>query len=339
MPKESNQKLKMLYLLKILSENTDETHHMGMNEIIDKLALNGIKAERKSIYSDIEELKFFGVDIICEKNKTFGYYIGSRDFELPELKLLVDSVQCSKFITEKKSLELIHKLEALTSRHNANKLQRQVYVADRVKNLSEIIYYNVDSLHEAIYDGYKIAFKYYEYSPDKERVLRNNGDDYVVSPYSLTYSDDNYYLICHYPKHEGGLSHFRVDKMADIRILKEKCEDVRTVTDEDFNLGEYSKKIFSMYAGKTQTVQILCHNSVINPVIDRFGENVMVRKEDDEHFIVTAKIFASPTFFAWVFTFGDRMKIISPTDTVDRFKEMIKGVYNNYEETVQSDDI
>lgn len=330
MPRESNQKLKLLYLLKILMENTDENHHLSMNDIIDKLALNGIKAERKALYSDIEELKFFGVDIICEKTKTFGYYIASRDFELPELKLLVDSVQCSKFITEKKSLELIHKLESLTSRFNANKLQRQVYIADRAKNMNEIIYYNVDTLHEAVYNGCQIAFKYYEYLPSKERVQKNNGEDYIVSPYSLTYSDDNYYLICHYPKHEG-LSHFRVDRMADVRILEDKNTDIRTVTGEDFNLGEYSKKIFSMYSGKSQTVQILCHNSVINPVIDRFGESVMIRQEDEEHFIVTAKIYASPTFFAWVFTFGDKMKIISPTETVDRFKQTVMEVAKKYE--------
>ena len=200
MPRNENQKMKLLYLLKILLENSDEENVLPMSRIIDSLAAYDIKAERKSIYDDIECLRRFGYDIICQKGRNIGYYIGERDFELAELKLLVDSDQSSKFITKKKSAQLIKKIENLTSKFYGKQLQRQVYVADRVKMSNETVYYNVDRLHNAVSDNVKIAFKYYEYNLDKKRQHRNNGNDYIVSPYSLTFSDDNYYLIAHYPK-------------------------------------------------------------------------------------------------------------------------------------------
>ena len=331
MAKESNQRLKILYLLKILLENTDEEHHLTMSEIIEKLSGYGIKAERKSVYANIEDLNLFGYDIICEKGKNFGYYIASRDFEPPELKLLVDSVQSSRFITEKKSNQLIKKLEGLTSKFYANELQRQVYTSDMTKNLNEKIYYTVDKLHDAIIKGNKISFKYYEYNISKEKVLKNDGNPYVVSPYSLTFSDGNYYLISHYAKYEG-LTNFRVDKMTDIEILSEKSEDIKLVTDENFNIGDYSKKVINMFSGKTTDVRLVCDNSIINPVIDRFGENAFIRKNDENTFLANVKINISPTFFAWVFTFGDKIKITEPQDVTDKFKnilEEVRRVYND----------
>lgn len=310
-------------------ENTDEQHHLKMSEILEKLNNVGIKAERKSIYSDMELFRQFGVDVICQKTDTFGYYIGERDFELAELKLLADSVQSSKFITKKKSNALIEKIEGLTNKYCAKELQRQVYVYDRVKTLNETIYYNVDTLHNSITENMKIAFKYYEYGIDKKKKLRNNGQDYIVSPYSLSFSEDNYYLIAHYPKYEK-LTHFRVDRMTGIRILEERNTDIKTVTNESFNLGEYMKKTFDMYGGETEMVQIECENKLINVVIDKFGEEVSIRKSDDEHFIVTSNVNISPTFYSWVFTFGDKMKIISPIDVIHKFQEEIKRVNNIY---------
>ncbi|MBE7053497.1 MAG: WYL domain-containing transcriptional regulator [Ruminococcaceae bacterium] len=329
MAKESNQRLKILYLIKILSENTDEFHHLTMNEIISKLANYGISAERKSVYANIEDLKLFGYDIICEKGKNFGYYMASRDFELPELKLLVDSVSSSRFITEKKSNELIKKLENLTSKFYANELQRQVYTADMAKNLNEKIYYTVDMLHDAITNCKKIAFKYYEYNVNKEKVLKNNGDLYIVSPYSLTFSEGNYYLISHYEKYEG-LTQFRVDKMAHLEILDEKIRDIKEVTDEKFNIGDYSKKVFSMYSGKTTDVKLICDNSIINPVIDRFGEDILIRKNDEKTFLANVKINVSPTFYAWIFTFGEKIKISEPEYVKDEFLKIINNVRRNY---------
>lgn len=329
MPKESNQKLKLLYLLKILYEESDDEHFISMQHLIERLSLYGINAERKSIYSDLSYLEQFGFDIISQKGKSAGYALASREFEMAELKHLVDSVQASKFITEKKADGLIKKLESLTSYHNAKKLRRQVYISQSVKSINETIYYNIDTLHEAINNKKKVAFKYFEYNLDKERVLKNNGEDYIASPYSLTICDENYYLISHCQRHEN-FSNFRVDKMENIRILNEDITDYKSFTDEKFELSDYSKKLFSMFSGDIKEVKILCENSLVNAVIDRFGRGVLIRKENDTHFVATLKISQSPTFFAWVFTFGDKMKILSPPDTVKKFKDTInkvKGLY------------
>ncbi len=329
MPKESNQKLKMLYILKILYEETDDEHFVSMPYILDRLGAYGITAERKSVYSDLSYLEQFGFDIISQKGKNSGYALLSRNFEMPELKHLVDSVQASKFITEKKANALIKKLEALTSTHNAKKLHRQVYVSQSVKSINETIYYNVDTLHEAILKQKKVAFKYFEYNVKKERVLKNNGEEYVASPYSLTICDENYYLVSHCEKHEN-FSNFRVDKMENIRILDEDALDYKSFAGEGFSIADYSKKLFSMFSGDIIEVKLICENSLVNAVIDRFGKDVLIRREDDFNFVATVKISQSPTFFAWVFTFGDKIKIISPDDTVKKFKAAINKVKELY---------
>lgn len=313
--------MKALYIMDYLMRNTDEEHPAPMREIIAYLESSGISAERKSIYSDIEGLQLFGVDIL---SSTKGYYVVSRDFELPELKMLVDCVSASKFITEKKSEKLIKKIEGLASRHEAGKLQRQVYIADRIKAGNEDIYRSVDTLSEAINEKKKVSFRYFEYDVDKKRKFRNGGNEYIVSPYSLTVSDENYYLISHYPKHED-LTHFRVDRMSDIKITDEACENVENVMGEGFSVGEYSRKLFSMYSGESSRVEILCENKVMNSVIDRFGKDVFVLKVDDEHFKAMVNVDLSPTFFAWIFTFGGKMKIAAPLEAKEKFNEVIKN--------------
>ncbi len=321
MAKGANQKLKLLYLADILMRNTDEEHPMSMKEIIDALGNVDVSAERKSIYSDMEELRHFGLDVeSCSK----GYFIASRDFELPELKLMVDSICASRFITEKKSEKLIKKIESLASRHDGGKLQRQVFIADRIKNVNEGIYYLVDVLSEAINQKKKISFKYFDYTMTKEKKLRNDGKEYVVSPYSLTVSDENYYLISHFPKHEK-LTHFRVDRMCEIKVLEETIEDVTDVMGKGFSIGEYSKKIFSMYSGESIRVRIRCHKSVINSVIDRFGENVSMEKYDEENVMIYPNVDISPTFFAWIFTFGGKMRIEGPENVKEQFNTMLKN--------------
>ncbi len=320
MTKMPNQKMKALYIMDYLMRNTDEEHPAPMRDIIAYLEGCGISAERKSIYSDIEGLQLFGVDILsCTK----GYYVVSREFELPELKMLVDCVSASKFITEKKSEKLIKKIESLASRHEAGKLQRQVYIADRIKAGNEDIYRSVDTLSEAINEKRKVSFKYFEYDTNKKRRYRNDGNEYVVSPYSLTVSDENYYLIAHYPKHEG-LTHFRVDRMSDIRIIDEMQENVESIMGEGFSVGEYSRKLFSMYSGENTRVEITCENRMMNSVIDRFGKDVFVMKLDDEHFKVTVNVNLSPTFFAWIFTFGGKMRISAPEEAKAKFNEVVK---------------
>ncbi len=320
MARGSNQKLKILYLLEILMENTDEEHHMPMKDIIERLAEVSVSAERKSIYSDIEELNRFGFDIANDQK---GYFIASRRFEAAELKMLADCVSASKFITEKKSAELIKKLESLTGRFEAAKLRRQIFIADRVKAVNEHIYYSVDAISEAVNDEKKIAFRYFTYDAEKNKVFKNGGEEYVVSPYALTVSDENYYLISHCPKHEN-LTHFRVDRMTGIRELDERADSVEKIMGKGFSIGAYAKKVFSMYAGESVRVNLICDEGLINAVIDRFGEDVFIGKAEDGKVTVSATVDISPTFFAWVFTFGGRMRITGPEKVKNEFNETVK---------------
>ena len=329
MAKSSNQKLKLWYLYKILFENTDENNPMTLSQIITELGRYDISAERKSLYNDIEMLVNAGVDIVSEKRDKFVYYIASRDFQLAELKLLVDCVQASKFVTAKKSGELIGKLEGLASKHQATQLQRQVYISDRVKNFNEKIYYNIDFLYSAVNLNKKISFKYYKYNTVNNKVFRNDGNEYVVSPYAMIYSDDNYYLLVHYPKYDG-LSHFRVDKMTDITIVDEKAEPIENITNGKFSLAEYTKKVFNMFHGRTETVQLRCDESIVNVVIDKFGENVFLRKESEGVFVVTAKADVSPAFYSWIFMLGTKIEILSPDTVVAEYQDMLRENLSNY---------
>lgn len=329
MPKSRNQKLKILYLYKILAENTDEQNPMTMTQILAELEKYGVSAERKSVYNDIELLVNAGADIVSEKRERFVYYMGSRNFQLAEVKLLVDCVQSSKFITAKKSAELIGKLEKLASKHQASELQRQVYISDRVKTFNERIYYNIDFLQSAVNSGKKISFRYYQYCTVRDKKFRNNGGYYTVSPYGTVYSDDNYYLLAHYPKYEG-ITHFRVDKMTDITVTDEKSDNISDVTDGKFSLAEYTKKIFNMFRGRTETIQLRCDESILSVVIDKFGENVFLRKESDGVFAVTVSADVSPTFFSWIFMLGRKIKIISPVSVIDEYKKMMEENGNMY---------
>ncbi|MEL7647306.1 MAG: WYL domain-containing protein [Sedimentibacter sp.] len=323
MSKTSNQKLKLLYLLKILMEKTDTDHTLTVPEMIFELDKYNIKAERKSIYDDIESLISFGIDILCRKSKTYDYYIASRTFELAELKLLADAVASSKFITEKKSRELIKKIGSLTSSHEAKQLVRQIYVAGRVKTMNEKIYYNVDVINHAIGSNKQISFKYFEYTIDKKKRYRNDGIKYIASPYALTWDDENYYMISYYEKYNG-ITHFRVDKMEDIEITDQNCHT------EDMNIVEYTKKIFSMYGGEEETVNIQFDNSLLGVVIDRFGKETVTYKIDENSFMAILTVEVSPPFWGWIFQFGNKAKIISPEKVREEFVEYINEVKEGY---------
>ena len=325
--KLSHQKLKLLYLMKILMEKTDEEHTLTVPQMIEELARYGISAERKSIYDDLEYLQLFGVDLCSRKTKTHDYFVASRDFELPELKLLVDSVQSSKFITYKKSMELISKIEKLTSVPNAKKLHRQVYVSNRVKTFNETIYYNVDKIHEAIAANKQITFKYFEMNVDKKKVYRKNGDLYRESPVALSWDDENYYLITYKQKYDN-YTHYRVDKMENIEIT----DDDRVLNDEPFDLSEYSKATFGMFGGEETNVSIKFENELVGVVLDRFGSDVRIVKSDEKHFICSVNVAVSPHFLSWIMSFGKRAKIISPDSVVDEMYEMILEIKDNYDE-------
>lgn len=324
--KLSHQKLKLFYLMKILLEKTDEEHTITVPEMIAELGKLGISAERKSVYDDLEYLKLFGLDVCSRKTRTHDYFIGSREFELPELKLLVDSVQSSKFITHKKSMELISKIEKLTSEANAKKLHRQVFVTNRVKTVNETIYYNVDKIHDAIAANKQITFKYYDLDVNRKKVYRKNGDRYTESPVALTWDDENYYLITYKEKYDD-YAHYRVDKMESIEITEED----RVLSEEPFDLSAYSKTTFAMFGGEETEVSIKFENDLVGVVFDRFGTDVRIVKADEEHFICTVKVAVSPHFLSWIVSFGRRAKIMSPDYVVDEMYTLIRESLENYE--------
>ena len=320
MPKSANQKLRLLFEREILLRETDEENPITTKQLISRLEDCGVQAERKTIYSDIESLSLYGMDIIKVSGKNGGYYVGERDFELPELKLLVDAVQTSKFITKKKSAELIGKIERLTSKYQAQVLHRQVYVSARIKNMNESIYYNVDKIYQGIDENKQIEFFYMEYNLDKKRVPRRNGKRYKISPYALTWNDDNYYLIG-YDGQSDTIKHYRVDKMENIVVLKENREG-----ETNIDIGEYSKKVFSMFGGSEESVTLNFYNRFIGVVIDRFGTDVPVIKTDSEHFETSVTVKISPQFFGWLASLGRGVKIISPISVKDRYKEHIQSI-------------
>ena len=325
--KLSHQKLKLFYLMKILMEKTDEEHTITVPEMIAELGKLGISAERKSVYDDLEYLKLFGLDVCSRKTRTHDYFIGSREFELPELKLLVDSVQASKFITHKKSMELISKIEKLTSEANAKKLHRQVFVTNRVKTVNETIYYNVDKIHDAIAANKQITFKYYDLDVNRKKVYRKNGDRYTESPVALTWDDENYYLITYKEKYDD-YAHYRVDKMESIEITEED----RVLSEEPFDLSAYSKTTFAMFGGEETEVSIKFENDLVGVVFDRFGTDVRIVKADEDHFICTVKVAVSPHFLSWIVSFGRRAKIMSPDYVVDEMYALIRESLENYED-------
>lgn len=327
MSKSTMQKSKILYLAKIFREQTDDEHGLTVQQLISELLGYGISAERKSVYDDIEALRAFGMDIEMRKDKSFKYHLISRDFELPELKLLVDSVQSSRFITHKKSAELIDKLEGLTSRHQAQKLSRQVFVSNRIKTMNESIYYTVDFIHEAINSNSKITFKYFDWNANKEKVLRHGGKLYKVSPWALSTDDDNYYLIA-FDSTDGIIKHYRVDKMLNIDTVDERRDGADNF--ENFDLAIYTQKTFSMYGGEEVIVKLRCHNSITGVIIDRFGSDVTFFKCDDEHFEINVKVAISRLFFSWVINFEDKIELISPEPVREKLKDMLAASLKMY---------
>lgn len=331
MPKQPGQKLKLLHLNRYFLENTDENHTASINDIIAYLDGLGISAERKSLYDDFEQLRAFGTEVMTEKTKNgTGYYVADRLFQVSELKLLVDAVQVAKFITDKKSRELMGKLESLCSVHEAAELSRQVMIPGRIKSMNESIYYNVDKIHTAISGNKAIEFKYFDYNEKKERVLRHDGEIYNVSPYVLNWDDENYYLIA-YDHKDKILKHYRVDKMLEISL----CDGIRLGRREfeQTDVSMYSGKVFNMFGGKASKVCLEFDKSLCGVVIDRFGKDVFIRQSDNEGKIyVYCDVVVSPNFFGWLFSFGDKVKIETPAEIRTEFKEYCKKVIEHYGE-------
>ena len=324
MPKSDNQKLKILYILDYLQRNSHAAHPVRAVELMQMLEQRGILCERKTVYSDIAALQDYGVDIVSIPGKNGGYYIASRNFELPELKLLIDAVQSSRFLTEKKSRELIEKLCRECSVHEANLVRRDVLVSGRVKSMNETIYYNVDAIQEAISQNKQIRFRYFDWNLDGTRAYREK--DYTASPYGLCQDNENCYLLAY--SHRHGITSYRVDRMAEIQLAEESRVPCPELTGK--HLVEHANRLFQMYSGEAVDVKMRFHRSLVNVVIDRFGRDILLIPDGDEHFVFTTSVAISPIFLSWIIGFGQKAKILHPQSVIDRCKKLCTEAMEQY---------
>lgn len=324
MAKQPNQKLKILYILQFLQEKSDEAHPVSASAILEELEKYDIFAERKSIYSDIEQLRQFGYDIEMNHSKTAGgYYLASRDFELAELKILVDSIQASKFITTNKTRALIKKLSSLCSDYQAKQLKREVHVVERVKSGNENIFYNVDAINEALSKKVVIRFSYYSWNEKGEFVVKNNKNDYEVTPLGLIFQNENYYLIA-YNHSKNEKRHYRVDKMKGIEVT-----DIKKMTKDEldqFDLVKYSNENIGMYAGESETVQLRLDKNKVGIAIDRFGTDISIRAVDDIYCDVRVKVAVSKQFFGWLAGIGTDISIVSPQKVKEEYASYLNKI-------------
>lgn len=321
-----NQKLRLLYLYKILSEQTDDSHMLTSSEIINELAKYGISTERKTIYNDVNALREFGVDILSGRGSHSGYQMVNRDFQLAELSLLANAVSSSKFLTKKKSRELLKKIGTLTSKYEGQQLRREVYIANRPKSVNEMIYYNVDTIHKALAEKKRISFRMFDYDMRKKIKFRD-GTRYC-SPYAMTWNEERYYLVGYYDKRDA-ITNFRVDRMADVKIINEPIKKPPA----DFDVSEYLASAFSMFSGESEEVRLRLDRSLVNPVLDRFGQSVSIYQQDDEHFDIVVKIKTQQPepFFGWLFKFGNLAQIIEPVHLREKYLKMLRDVADNIE--------
>ncbi len=328
MPKGAGQKLKLYYLSRIMLEKTDEDHMITMPEIKKALEAYGVTADRKSLYDDIQSLEVLGIEVIGEKiGHNYYYHVASKQFELAELKLLVDAIQCSKFISAKKSDALIKKLTGLVSRYEAEQLKRQIVVQGRVKSMNESIYYCVDDLHRAIAENHQVSFDYMQWSTGR-KMIPHRADPYIVSPWALTWDDENYYLIA-YDEEADSIKHFRVDKIKSIKILPTK----RVGADrfKEFNLARYSKMSFGMFGGEPTRVKIAFADELVGVFIDRFGRDIPIHPASRPGWSETSvDVSMSDHFLSWIFALGENVLILSPDTVVAEFKRKMERLGEMY---------
>lgn len=325
MPKSDNQKIKILYILDYLQKNSHQGHPVRAAELISMLdRQHNILCDRKTVYSDIAALQDYGVDIISMPGKNGGYYIATRNFELPELKLLIDAVQSSRYLTEKKSRELIEKLCNQCNEHDAKLVRRDVFVSGRVKSMNETIYYNVDSIQEAISQNCQITFQYFDWGIDGTRHYREK--EYIASPYGLCQDNENCYLLALSPRH--GITSYRVDRMANITLLEETRVPCPELTGKQ--LTEYARKRFDMFAGDTVSVKMRFHKELANVVMDRFGKSTMLIPDGVNHFVFTVDVAVSPMFLSWVIGFGAKAKILYPQSVIESLNKLCRESLDQY---------
>jgi len=325
MPKSDNQKLKIFYILDYLKENSHQDHPVRAAELLSMLERqHNIVCDRKTVYSDIAALQDYGVDIVSIPGKNGGYYIASRNFELPELKLLIDAVQSSRFLTEKKSRELIEKLCRECSMYDAQLMRRDVVVSGRVKSMNETIYYNVDAIQEAIGQNRQITFRYFDWGIDGKRHYREK--NYQVSPYGLCQDNENCYLQALSPRY--GVTSYRVDRMSDIRLTPDARVPCPELTGK--NLTAHANSLFQMFAGDATTVKMRFHRSLTNVVMDRFGRDTMLIPDGEDHFVFTVNVAVSPMFLSWVIGFGAKAKILHPQSVIEECRKLCREAMEQY---------
>ncbi len=334
MAKQENQKLKIYYLYKIMVSQTDDEHSITVEEIIRQLGMKGISSERKSIYRDLEMLnEEMGIDIIHDKiGRQHYYHVGGKQFEIAELKLLVDAVQSSKFITERKSSDLIKKITEFASVYEAGQLKRQVHVRGRIKTMNESIFYNVDAIHNAIIENKRITFMYMHWDTNKKLVAKRDEDNlpkvYEVSPWAFTWDDENYYLVA-FDHDDQKIKHYRVDKMEKIVMCKERREGKEEF--KDFDPAGYAKKTFGMFSGRDAKVKIEIRNDLVGVFIDRFGKDIPLYPADRDGYSVTmVDVSVSNQFYGWLFGLGDGVRIVSPESVADGYKKEMQKVMQLY---------
>ena len=323
---DKDLKPRILCLLKLMERYTDEEHQLTTSELSELLEKEyGIAVHRITFKRDIESLQAMGYDIVETRSSQNKYFLGSRDFELPELKLLIDAVESSKFITASKSKTLIDKINNLTSVYQKDKLKRNNYVVKNVKPNNEQIYYIVDAINDAINQRKQISFQYYEYTGLKKKVLKNKGEIYKLSPYHLVWNGDYYYVLGYSEKREKVIS-FRVDRIANTpEILDKECH----LKPKDFDLTEYTKSVFFMFGCKKTRVELRCDNSLMKTIIDRFGEDVTTLAYDMESFKVIVDVEVSPTFYGWLFGFDGKVEILNPKNIKNEYNQMIDRSFKN----------
>ena len=325
--KTEGQKLKLFLLKEILETETDVEHGITMKRILECLSMHGIQAERKSIYDDLRTLRENDIlDVVGPQGKDKEYSVASRTFEISELKMMIDALQSSKFLSENRTRDLIRKVETLCSRHEANSLQRHVVIANRVKSTSKTLFRNVDAIYAAISKGVQISYRYFNHGPNQDKIYRKNGERYVVSPWEMIYVDDKYYLLA-WDTYK--FKHFRVDRMEDVQltILPREAQDEF----DKIDMSAYTKYTFSMYGGEPRPVTMVFDNDMAGAVMDRFGSRITMMKEDDDHFRITANVAVSGQFFGWVFGLGKKAKIIAPESVKEQMKKELAGVLEGYE--------
>lgn len=324
----SRQKQKLLRMADLFKQKTDEAHPLTGNQLIDILAAEGIKAERKTIYDDIATLCDSGLNIETTKSgHSNAYYLGERLFQDEELFVLSDAVASSKFLTIKKSNELIKKLQSLTSEHKAGQLRRSIYVDNRTKAFNEFIYYNINTIQNGIFSDREITFKYMEYNLEKKKQLKHGGELYTVSPYQLIWENDNYYLACYCNKH-GKICRYRVDRMTGVEVSDSKRKALDENEEKEL---KNQKSLYSMYGGREESLRLQFDNSLMNVVIDRFGEKVICHPNSENSFFIICDVQLAPTFWGWLFQFGDKAKVLAPDYVVDIAKRKLAEISKIYE--------